>query len=170
MRLHLGCGRRHLEGWVNIDNRPDVGADVVAEVGALPYDDNSASIIYACHVLEHVPRPDVLPVLREWRRVLRPGGMLYVAVPDFKALASLYLEDNTPLWRIIGPVMGRQDYPGNTHRVVFDYDYLAWHLTEAGFHSVCELAGGMGWEKDWDDYSWAEIDEVPISLNVRATA
>ena len=175
MKLHLGCGKRHLNGYLNIDARDDVGADMVMDVTHL--DDISAGtvdLIYACHVLEHVPRNQTLDVLREWRRVLKPGGLLRLAVPDFRALCRLYRDDRVPLWRLIGPLVGRQDYDGNTHYNIFDYDYLAWHLEQAGFHSVTtwtlEDWGYLElpcWDK-WDDYSQATIDARSISLNVEA--
>jgi predicted SAM-dependent methyltransferase len=171
MKIHLGCGNRKLDGYVNVDARPDAAADEVADVGALPFPDGSVALIYACHVLEHVPRPDLAGVLAEWRRVLRPDGTLRLAVPDFKALAALYAK-GVPLWRLVGPLHGRQNYPENTHFVAFDYDYLAWHLTEAGFHSVrrwTRTSASWDFPVFWDDYSRAEIDGVPISLNVEAT-
>ena len=167
MKLHLGCGRRKLSGYINIDARDDVGADIVCDVGDLPYSDGEASVIYACHVLEHIPRPLTLRVLGEWRRVLKPGGILRIAVPDFGALVTLYAE-GVPLWRIIGPVCGRQDYPQNTHFTIWDWDYLAWVLAESGFHSVRPWCRPDDFPEGWDDYSRAVIDGMPISLNVEA--
>lgn len=168
MRLHLGCGRRHLPGYVNVDARASVHPDVQADIGHLPVEDGAARLIYACHLLEHIRRPDVGIVLAEWRRVLRPGGILRVAVPNFDALAFLYAE-GVPLWRLIGPMMGRQDYPENTHYIAFDYDYLAWHLTEAAFHTVRRWSlPHPDFPDGWDDYSQATIDGLPISLNVEA--
>lgn len=177
MKLHLGCGKRHLDGYINIDSRADVGADVVCDVTDLSqYMDGCADVVYACHVLEHVPRNKTLDVLREWRRVLKPGGILRLAVPDFRALARLYRDDKVPLWRLIGPLVGRQDYPENTHYNIFDYDYLAWHLEQAGFYRVREWGPVTGlWYGDdefniynLDDYSRAAVDGKPISLNVEA--
>lgn len=170
LRLHLGCGKRKLPGWVGVDSRNDVGADLVADVRYLDhFASGEVSAIYACHVLEHIPRPDVLPALREWRRVLKTEGKLYVAVPDFGVLARMYAMDEVPLWRLIGPICGRQDYPANTHYSVYDYHYLAWLLTEAGFHSIARMADmDYRWPQQGDDYSQAVIDDQRISLNVEA--
>ena len=168
MKLHLGCGRRYLPGWLNVDTRADVGADMVSNILNLDaIGDEEATIIYACHVLEHIPRSRLMDALKEWRRVLKPGGILRIAVPDFGALARLYTE-GVPLWRIIGPVCGRQDYPQNTHYTVWDWDYLAWVLAEAGFHSVRPWCRPDDFPEGWDDYSRATIDGSPISLNMEA--
>jgi predicted SAM-dependent methyltransferase len=169
LRLHLGCGKRKLPGWVGVDSRNDVGADVVADVRYLDHwASGEVAAIYACHVLEHIPRPDVLPTLREWRRVLKPGGVLYVAVPDFERLAAMHSYHKIPLWRLIGPICGRQDYPANTHYSVYDYHYLAWLLTEAGYHTVDRWSPEDWQPEGYDDYSRAEIDNLEISLNVEA--
>jgi hypothetical protein len=79
-----------------------------------------------------------------------------------------------PLWRIVGPLVGRQDTQWNTHYNIFDYDYLAWHLEQAGFHSVTTWTL-QDWNpvdlpcwNEWDDYSQATIDAKAISLNVQA--
>lgn len=171
LRLHLGCGKRRLPGFVHVDVRPDVKPDVCAYLDLLTmFEDNSAELIYACHVLEHIPRQGVDDALREWRRLLAPGGTLRLSVPNFEELAALYAYDSVPMWRIVGPLYGRQDYPENTHYCGYDFDYLAWTLTEAGFYDVRK------WEPDevlpagYDDYSRARINGKPISLNVEATA
>ena len=131
---------------------------------------NEVAEIYACHVLEHIPRPEVVPTLREWRRVLKPGGLLRVAVPDFEAVSRLYQCHNVPLWRIVGPISGRQDYEQNTHYSVYDYHYLAWQLSQAGFHTITRWEPDDWQPEGYDDYSRAEIDGVGISLNVGAIA
>lgn len=171
MKLHLGCGHRLLDGFVNVDIEPGVGADETLDITNLePFDDNSVDLIYACHVLEHIRRPVVLDTLREWRRVLRPGGTLRLSVPDFQILASLYIDDGVSLWRLIGPLCGRQNGEWNTHYSVYDKDYLSWLLTEAGFYHVRRWFPTSDHPEGWDDYSLATIDSCYISLNLEATA
>ena len=171
LKLHLGCGHRRLEGYTNIDILPAVGPDIVGDVTNLAeLCDCSAEIIYACHVFEHIPKPQVLNTLREWRRVLRPGGILRMSVPDFMVLAELYLYDAISMWRIVGPLAGRQDYPANTHYMIYDYEYLAWTLGEAGFYDIRRWYPAVVLPDDFDDYSKARIQGRPISLNLEATA
>jgi predicted SAM-dependent methyltransferase len=171
MKLHLGCGRRRLEGYTNIDILPTVEPDIVGDITRLTeFEENSAGVIYASHVLEHIPRPFILDTLREWRRVLKPGGTLRVSVPDFMALAELYLYDGISMWRVVGPLVGRQDYPANTHYMIYDYEYLAWTLGEAGFYDIRRWSPERELPEGFDDYSKARIQGRLISLNLEATA
>jgi predicted SAM-dependent methyltransferase len=170
IKLHLGCGKRKLPGWVGVDSRNDVGADVVADVRYLDHwASGEVAAIYACHVLEHIPRPHVLPTLRDWHRVLKPGGVLLVSVPDFEQMACLYVNQGISLWRLIGPLCGRQDYPENTHYSVYDYEYLAWMLAEAGFHTIRPWRPDIVLPQDYDDFSKALLDGCRVSLNLEAT-
>ena len=171
MKLNIGCGNRHLPGFTRIDNREETKPDMVANALDLRgYQDDSVEIVYASHILEHIPRPKLLDALREWRRVLEPGGIVRIAVPDFRILAELYLYQAAPLWRVIGPLYGRQDYEGNTHHIAFDYHYLAWHLTEAGFYNIRYWCPVDVLPEGYDDFSLATIDGELISLCLEATA
>ena len=128
MKLHLGCGKRRLEGYLNVDARLEVGPDLVADVTALTgFEDGSAELVYACHVLEHIPRGQVDAALAEWRRVLKPGGLLRISVPDFQKVYKLY-HQGVPLCRLEGMLHGRQDHPYNVHYAAYDWNYLCWHL------------------------------------------
>lgn len=170
-RLHLGCGNRKLDGWINVDVRDEVAPDIVATVRNLdPIDTDSVDTIYACHILEHVPRPELMETLREWRRVLKPGGTLRLSVPDFWTIAELYIAFQTPMWLLIGALYGRQDHEWNTHYQCFDFHYLSWMLTEAGFIDIRYWRPEDVHPEGWDDYSLATIDGQRISLNLEATA
>ena len=168
MKLHLGCGHRHLDGWLNIDARTDVNADLVADITNLTsFEDGDAEIIYACHVFEHVPRPQIMEVLQAWRRILKPQGILRLAVPDFAALCELYRK-GVPMQRIIGPLQGRQNAAWNKHYMCYDWHLLCTYLTEAGFYGMKYWTPYLVHPAGYDDYSFAEIDDVGISLNVEA--
>lgn len=80
-RLHLGCGRNYRDGWVNVDNCPDVKADVVHDLNRVPwpFEDDSVSEIEMYGVLEHLD--NTIQSLAEIHRILIPGGTAHIHVP-----------------------------------------------------------------------------------------
>ena len=90
LKLHLGCGTKHIPGFVNIDIRYLPKVDEVNNIKFLRnYKVNSADLIYACHVLEHFSRWDYKNVLRRWYEILKPGGILRLGVPDVSFILRL---------------------------------------------------------------------------------
>jgi predicted SAM-dependent methyltransferase len=93
--LNLGCGQRFCTGpiWVNVDCTSDsnevLAADLLHGIG---FPDSSFDLVYHSHVLEHFPRDHGQVFLGECFRVLKPGGVLRVVVPDLECLARDYLE------------------------------------------------------------------------------
>lgn len=84
-RINLGCGARHLPGFVNVDlanNWSSVQPDVVCDVtGQLSFPTDHADEVHAYHVFEHIQRWQAEDVLKEWIRVLKPGGLLVLEMP-----------------------------------------------------------------------------------------
>src|SRR5687767_14889884 len=106
MKLHLGCGKRYIPGFVHIDAVEYPHIDHVTTIDTLSFlRDNSVDLIYTCHVLEHFKRKDVLRVLSEWYRVLRPSGVLRISVPDFAQLVRIYQRTGN-LKLLMGPIFG----------------------------------------------------------------
>ncbi|PYQ00216.1 MAG: methyltransferase, partial [Acidobacteria bacterium] len=71
MKLHLGCGKRYIPGFVHVDVADLPHIDHRGDVRSLPmFKDESTELVYACHVLEYFDRVEVVDVLREWHRVL----------------------------------------------------------------------------------------------------
>jgi predicted SAM-dependent methyltransferase len=173
MKLHLGCGKRHISGWLHIDAIDYPHIDHVAQIDHLPFiQDNSVEIIYACHVLEHFKRRDVSRVLKEWYRVLKEGGILRLAVPDFAAICEVY-QETQDLPQLLGLLFGRQDYLYNIHYHVWDRKTLSRELKEAGFCEVRYWDWQTTEHTDVDDYSRAYIPHmdtngVLMSLNLEA--
>ncbi len=182
VKVHLGCGKREMPGYLHIDLADFPHIDHQHDIATLPMlSDDSVGLIYASHVLEYFDRIEVAAVLREWRRVLAPGGTLRLAVPDFAALSHVYQEQGD-LNLVIGPIFGRWEVPGTDivvfHKTVYDFAALQQVLGDAGFHNVRhwdwrevfvgELAG-------YDDYSQAYVPHMDkdngllTSLNVEAT-
>jgi len=83
MKLNLGCGDDIREGWINIDLAPGPGVDRVwnLEETPLPYEDGTIDEIFASHVIEHLYPHQWHELIRDFHRMLRPGGRLEIRVP-----------------------------------------------------------------------------------------
>lgn len=133
IKLNLGCRTRTKEGWLNLDCDAHPGVDFVGDASDLSrFKDGEIAEIYASHILEHFGFHKTLPVLKEWARVLEPGGKLYVAVPDFARCVELYGMLGLNDW-IIRFLMGDQEYKTAYHYDLFDEARLTKLLADAGF-------------------------------------
>jgi len=175
MNLHLGCGKRLIPGFVHIDAIDYPHVDHVATIDNLSFlGDDSADLIYNCHVLEHFKRRDVPRVLKEWHRVLKPGGILRVSVPDFSQICEVYRKFKR-LDLVVGPIFGRQDYLYNIHYNIFDEASLTESLQAVGFNNVHRYDWRQTEHAHIDDFSQAYIPHMDkeqgilISLNVECT-
>jgi len=174
VRLHLGCGKIDHPGFVNIDALARRHVHYVQEADRLGrFGDASVDLVYACHVLEHFSHLRVPEVLREWCRVLKPGGRLCLSVPDFDRIIHIYQDTGRNMDNILNALMGGQEYPYNYHRVAFTKEYLNGLLLAAGFRRVAEWTpddGGIG--HDVNDWSRRPLmvsgRPYPISLNLEA--
>lgn len=94
MKLHLGCGTRYLDGYINIDHPPSehtvqstIVVDRYADITELNYPVNSIDEVRLHHVFEHFPRQIALALLCRWTDWLKPGGILRIETPDVMASA-----------------------------------------------------------------------------------
>jgi len=154
LKIHLGCGPRYIPGFYHIDIQHYPHVDKNCRVENLYFLKNeSVDLIYASHVLEHYGRFAVNSVLEEWIRVLKPGGVLRLSVPDFAASARLYTEGKFPdgVYNVIGAVNGGQKNAYDFHNVIFDTRDLTERLKLTGFSSV------RSW--DWRTTEHAAVDD-----------
>lgn len=97
LRLNLGCGDKLLPGYVNVDTvdeRAGRVPDVQCDIRSLPvFEDNSADEILAVHVVEHFWRWEVVDLLKEWVRVLKPGGKMVLECPNLLSACQELLKD-----------------------------------------------------------------------------
>ncbi|MEO8444865.1 MAG: methyltransferase domain-containing protein [Gammaproteobacteria bacterium] len=167
-RLHIGGKHRH-DGWEIIDA---IAADHVDHLGDAAnlarFPDGTFVEVYASHVLEHFDYKDKLPlVLREWRRVLAPGGSLYVSVPDLARLCHLYLTPQLApdaRFHIMRMMFGGHIDAYDYHMVGIDENYLGNQLQQAGFSAVRRVQAFSL----FDDTSAMQFLGMPISLNMVA--
>ncbi len=178
-RLHIGAGGCILpqsEGWTNTDLFDHTQADVYADMTALPFARESFDLLYAGHCLEHVHRRCVLSTLAHWRDLLKPGGTLRLAVPDFEACVEWY-NRTKDLKSILGLLYARQDHPRNTHHIVFDRKTLSEALYKVGFTEVRDWDWRTTDHAAYDDFSQCflphmrkdEPGSLGMSLNLEAT-
>jgi len=173
MKLHLGCGKRDFGSeWVHID-QSEFSHVVHQDVTNLPFEDDSCDLIYASHLLEYFDGVEVLKVLDEWNRVLKPGGVLRIAVPDFEAMSTLY-NSGKNLDLFLGPLYGKMGVTSFYHKMVYDYRSLKRLLESAEFSNIKRYNWRRTEHSHFDDHSQAYIPHmdkengVLISLNVEA--
>lgn len=134
MRLHLGCGRRLWPGWTNVDAVAE-GADVRCDIRALPFDAESADEIAAIHVWEHIHLHEVADVMREWLRVLKPGGTITLEMPCRDNVFRFIREGVTDPSLTIYPMFSP---PGT---VANEYDLHKWLWSRDEIRALMDACG-----------------------------
>lgn len=171
--INLGCGNYTSPEFLNIDAVPFKHTHKLGNIEDLSdFPSNSADMIYASHVIEHIPRNDVLKSFKEWHRVLKPGGILRFGVPDFDRLIEIYNASNKKPESIENQLLG-QNEGYDDHHTIWNFDYAERMLRKAGFTGEVRR-----WDADNVDHHsfkdktnrFAEIGDkrIPISLNVEA--
>lgn len=136
LKLNLGSRDRNVKGFQNVDIDKHPGVDFVCDVSDLSqFKDESVSEILASNILEHFPHVRTVEVLKEWRRVLEPGGLLYLSVPDFKRTVDIYLQRGLEPW-IQNFICGDQGYATAFHYAIFDTNSLRELVAKADFSEI----------------------------------
>ena len=170
-RLHIG-GQAKSDGWEVLNANPAPYVDHVCNANDLSqFADNTFIEIYSSHVVEHLDYIDeILATLKEWNRVLSPGGKLYVSVPDMDVLTKLFVEKDKltvderffVMRMLFGGHIDKYDY----HVVGLNAEFLAGYLDASGFVNIGIVnGGGFG---IFNDTSSMLFKGVLISLNMTA--
>lgn len=156
--LNLGCGsQRPLnQEWVNLDNWEGGGHEINEPNfirhdlrQPLPFDDGSVDGVLASHLIEHMDCQEAVRLLREARRVLRPGGIVMVSVPDASRFREVHAEDRNENWpRLFDVTDPKNPIPTwreaalffEQHKQVLTEDALWCILVQAGFAPPVNLA------------------------------
>jgi SAM-dependent methyltransferase len=161
VRLNLGAGGQRIAGFTNVDLAGAV--EVVHDLAVLPWPFESASSteIVASHVLEHFDRATGMRFLGECHRILTPGGVLHLAVPDMDRFIDAKLSgDISPLggykWTSLDSLLGGGDAEPQTawrHCYMYCRASLLNSVGEAGFVA----AGSRTDPAAWDNPAYAAI-------------
>lgn len=175
-KLNLGSGDKPLEGYLNLDIKnghqiyplkpPFRFGHFPERTYGTDKDELKGSIeeIRASHVLEHFPYEMTLSVLQDWVSYLKPGGIMKIAVPDFKKLAMEYIGQPSGVG-ILKPmalrhmeafIMGGQSDGGDFHKALFDEPGLKGLMKQAGLVNI------RTWTSEINDCA-----RLPISLNLQ---
>jgi predicted SAM-dependent methyltransferase len=150
-RLHLGCGDRRVDGWLNCDVSGSE-FDLDLAVGQLPFPDGSIDVVVMQHVIEHLNLHDqLIPLFRELYRICAKDGRLWLSCPDLAKVCIAYLDDRgralvedrrrrwpdyslsgAPVQHFINDVF----HGKGMHRNLFDIELLTWALNRVGFSFV----------------------------------
>jgi ubiquinone/menaquinone biosynthesis C-methylase UbiE len=160
--LHVGCGAYHPERlhptfrtgeWkeIRLDIDAAVGPDIVASItdlGVVP--DASVDAVWSAHNLEHLFSHEVPVALKEFWRVLRPGGFVLITLPDLQQVAAHVAQgrlEETLYQSAAGPIAAIDVFFGHrppiakgnhymAHKTGFTAQTLAQKLADAGFSNV----------------------------------
>jgi len=144
--LEIGAGDNPQKGssWIHQDIRPLSGIEMVCDAEKIPVKDEIFVEVFSSHVIEHFGWRKVRPVLVEWVRILEKGGRLEIITPDFYNLWKNLIDkrafpgekrfkdgviDSAFVAYVTG---GGQDYPENTHKAHYTYDWYEQTLKELG--------------------------------------
>ncbi|MDO8523670.1 MAG: methyltransferase domain-containing protein [bacterium] len=164
--IHLGCGEQDDPRYVNVDAVAYPHVHYIAKVDTLPmFASGSADLVYACHVLEHIEYPKMERVLTEWYRVLKPGGIVRISVPEFEKIVAIYKAEG--MERALPPLMGAEDATHGFHRTAFSEEYLSTLLKRVGFRETRRWDPEKAADYAFNDWAKKLVHgKFPISLNM----
>lgn len=134
--LNLGCGKDVRDGFINIDLYSDDPRVIAMDIRSLELPDNCADGLLASDVLEHFSHRETEEILREWARVLKPGGEIVIRCPSLRLQCNAYMQGKWDADIASYMIFGGQTNPGDFHCVGFDESSISKHLTQAGFEVI----------------------------------
>lgn len=174
--LEIGPGKKRIRGFETVNVVKTPTTDHVADARTLPFADASFDLIYASHIIEHLPWYQTDDALREWARVLKPGGSLEVWTVDAYKVARLLVAyedtgekvkpddwtrhgvDRDPyLWcagRVFAYGNGEGDSSPNWHRALFTPKHLMACFERAGFTGIRRMTRA---EVRGRDHGWVNL-------------
>ena len=143
-RLNWGCGDWAMPGWINSDIKAEPGVDIVADIrDGLPLESDSIDYAVAHHALPEIPFSEIVSALEELRRVLKPGGVLRLGLPDLDKGIEAYHRKDTKYFKVpdkdaktLGGKFVTQMIWYGYSRSLFTHEFIEEQLEKAGFSRV----------------------------------
>lgn len=163
-RLHVGCGRSPIAGWLNVDALPLPGVDRVLDVGeGLPFED--VSFLYAEHFLEHLSLQEGLAFLRGCRRVLSPQGVIRLSTPNLDWVMKTHYrlgQWSSEEEALVDCLKTNRAFRGWGHQFLYNRQTLTLSLRTAGFEHVSFHSYGQSDRPELSGLEQhEEYDDVP---------
>ena len=149
IKIEIGAGRKKgSNGWLTMDL--DGGADIQWDLRyGMPFSDNSIDQIYSSHFFEHLTASETSKLLKECKRVLKPGGIFSICVPNAKRYIEAYLNKDISFWQqqedfyapayndtTIIDYINYVAYMDGQHKYMFDQENLLHILNSHNFKAV----------------------------------
>ncbi len=161
-RLNWGCGNTGAPGWVNSDIKDGPGIDLSCDIRAgLPVDDDTFDYVASVHALPMISFPDLVPVLRELRRTIKPDGVLRLVLPDVDKGIAAYLAGDRSHFLVPDDDVRSLGGKFVVHMLwygwsvtLFTADFIEELLEKAGFRAIAHCKLGQTSSR------WPEIVEL----------
>lgn len=149
-KLHIGCGSKKLEGYINVDLRKTSAADVVVNILSPDFKEmfkpNSVDEIYSCHMLEHIPESKAKIFLADCLTILKLGGILNIEIPLIDRLIDLAWKDGKCNHKeILYNIYGMERWEGDFHMFGYTTKVFKELVAELGYEFIKEEVGRTGY-------------------------
>jgi predicted SAM-dependent methyltransferase len=132
VKIDVGSGPKPRPGYQGVDLLARGENIIQATMDKLPFEDKSVDAINCSHALEHVPKKQVVVVLKEFHRVLKADGILEIEVPSLVWCCENWLKNQDAGWNM-DAIFGNQDDEGQYHYTGFTNAIMLEYLHQAGF-------------------------------------
>jgi predicted SAM-dependent methyltransferase len=173
LKVNIGCGPFLEPGWVGLDYRSTkvMKATICCDIKkGLPFSSESCRFIFSEHVFEHFDLRELSQILQECYRVLKPGGVLRIIMPDLRRYALAYSGEDHAFEQILGTghtgaKLLNELFYHVTHRFIHDYSSIESELAKAGFSGITKSSFRSSAHPELNidcDFPWRIADSLYV--------